>query len=370
MLMFYRFCLTLRRLSWTKRLFIVLLSFSLLEALLAYLTIQGKESGIASILILPGILAALLFPWKKAFALEFFLLLIYLGTNMTIKGWNSTEIIAFALGTLIDCFIIVIVAFLRHAWEMAEEAKQKEKKLAGLKDQFITNIHHELRSPLTAVLGPLDILRDNGDQITIEERNMFLDHAIYAGNELQRIADNILDAMRADSDVSSPWIKEFELDRVISDVLRHIDTFDHFLHIDITNDIVVRGDSQQVGQVIRNLLSNCFKYSPKGSPVTVRVWRDDAYAYVCVKDKGPGISTHHIPLIFQKFSRLEHDIAGPVRGIGLGLYICRRLIENMEGRIWVESTGIPGKGSSFYFTLPCASVEVMEPRVQRILVDR
>jgi len=147
-------------------------------------------------------------------------------------------------------------------------------------------------------------------------------------------------------------VREFDLGHVVTDVLRHLDAVDHPIHTDILDSIIVRGDSQQVGQVVRNLLSNCFKFSPPDAPVVVRIWQDGASAYVCIQDKGPGIARECIPLIFQKFSRLECDVAGPVRGIGLGLYICRRFIENMGGRIWVESKGIKGDGSTFYFTLP------------------
>ena len=180
---------------------------------------------------------------------------------------------------------------------------------------------------------------------------MFFDQAVYAGNEVQRIVNNILDATQADSDIASPWVRVFELDRVVLDVLHHIDTSNYTLHVEMCEGLLVWGDSQQVGQVIRNLLSNCFKYAPKESPITVKVWRDGEEAVVCVKDEGLGIPTTSLPMIFQKFSRLERDIEGSARGLGLGLYICRRLIENMGGRIWVESTGVAGEGSSFSFTL-------------------
>jgi signal transduction histidine kinase len=309
---------------------------------------------VATLLVFTGLLAALLFPWAVALALEFVLLLIYLGINIAFRGWGYLVFTGFVAGTFADLFLVITVGFLRRAWELAEEARQKEKDLAALKDQFIANIHHELRTPLACILGSLDILRDNGHNMSEEEQHIFLDQAVYAGNELGRIVENVLDAAQADSDISSPWIRVFELDRVVLDELHRIDTFGHALHVDICEGLLVEGDSEQVGQVMRNLLSNGLKYVPKESPITVRAWRDGALAYVCVKDEGPGIPAFQIPLIFQKFSRLERDIAGPVRGIGLGLYICRRLIENMGGRIWVESTGVAGEGSSFYFTLPVA----------------
>jgi signal transduction histidine kinase len=74
---------------------------------------------------------------------------------------------------------------------------------------------------------------------------------------------------------------------------------------------------------------------------------------ISVEDLGPGIPPEDIPLLFGQFVRLKRDLAGAVRGTGLGLYVCKNLVEAMEGHIWVESPGIPGQGSSFGFTLPC-----------------
>ena len=79
---------------------------------------------------------------------------------------------------------------------------------------------------------------------------------------------------------------EFDLGDIVTDVLRHIDAVDHPIHIDIPDGIIAHGDSQQVSQVVRNLLSNRFKYSPRDAPVAVRIWQDDEFAYVCVRDKG------------------------------------------------------------------------------------
>jgi signal transduction histidine kinase len=277
---------------------------------------------------------------------------VYLVVTVLISGWSLMLIVSFVAGIVTDLFLVATIGFLRHALDLMEAARQKEQHLLLLKDQFITNIHHELRSPLTGVLGSLELLRESDMILNEEERTFFLHQAIYGCCELQRITDNILDAMQADSDVSSPWVRTFSLVSVVCDVVRSFDMWDHSLFLDIFDEVEVLGDSQQVGQVMRNLLSNSLKYSPRNSSITVRVWKDDTYGYTCIKDTGPGIKADEIPLLFQKFSRLERDIAGPVRGIGLGLYICKKFIENMGGRIWVESTGIPGEGSSFCFCLP------------------
>jgi signal transduction histidine kinase len=121
----------------------------------------------------------------------------------------------------------------------------------------------------------------------------------------------------------------------------------------------VWADSQDLRQVLRNLLSNAFKYSPAGTSVLISATLiPDPPAQVCisVKDAGPGIPAAELPLLFQRFVRLQRDLSGPVAGIGLGLYISKQLIEAMKGQIWVESSGQTGEGSRFCFTLPAASV--------------
>jgi len=114
-------------------------------------------------------------------------------------------------------------------------------------------------------------------------------------------------------------------------------------------------------QILRNLLSNVFKYAPKQTPVTISVivQEDSTQATtstpsvtISIQDAGPGIPLAEQQQLFEKFSRLKRDLASPVRGTGLGLYICKQLVEQMGGRIWVESSGHQGEGSRFCFTLP------------------
>ncbi len=86
--------------------------------------------------------------------------------------------------------------------------------------------------------------------------------------------------------------------------------------------------------------------------------------YICVQDSGPGIPASEIPILFGKFVRLKRDLVGNIRGTGLGLYICKQLVEAMEGRIWVESSGIPGQGSRFCFTLSAAPLNPVKEQAQ------
>jgi signal transduction histidine kinase len=135
--------------------------------------------------------------------------------------------------------------------------------------------------------------------------------------------------------------------------------------LDIPERLIALANAQYLRQILRNLLSNAFKYTPVGTLITISASLSTdamqpesplpvpgASACIRVKDAGPGIPPDELPLLFGQFVRLKRDISGPVRGTGLGLHISKQLVEAMNGRIWVESTGIPGQGSTFSFTLP------------------
>jgi signal transduction histidine kinase len=148
------------------------------------------------------------------------------------------------------------------------------------------------------------------------------------------------------------------------------------LRLDLVEGVTVRADEDRLRQVLINLLTNALKYSEPGSPLAINVvveaparslglprWAAPAaapavaerlhkVARIGVRDSGLGVPPRDVSKLFQRFVRLERDITGPVRGTGVGLYLCRVLVEAMGGRIWVESTGVPGEGSTFCFTLP------------------
>jgi signal transduction histidine kinase len=146
----------------------------------------------------------------------------------------------------------------------------------------------------------------------------------------------------------------------------------------VPDDLVVWADEGRVRQILVNLLGNALKYSDPGSPIelsagvqppVVRAHRwggaqepvATGLIQISVRDHGLGIPAADAHKLFNRFVRLERDIAGSVRGTGVGLYMCRVLAEAMRGRIWVESTGIPGEGSTFAFALPAAVPDVPAP---------
>jgi signal transduction histidine kinase len=127
--------------------------------------------------------------------------------------------------------------------------------------------------------------------------------------------------------------------------------------MEIPEHFTIWADRHYVRQILRNLLSNAFKHSPKQTAVVISATLHEPTTQVCisVKDAGPGIPPDELPLLFGKFVRLKRDLAGTVPGSGLGLYISKQFVEAMGGHMWAESSGQVGEGSRFCFTLRAAS---------------
>ena len=235
---------------------------------------------------------------------------------------------------------------------------EEQRRLNQLKDQFIANVSHELRTPLTAVIGYMELLSDYQGCLDSPTQARFIRQVKQACDDLLVLTNTILEVSEVDHDLVKVSCAPTLVVPVVQEILT---TFDprvvqaYTLAVDIPEQVTVLADEQALQQVLRNLLSNAFKYAPKGTPVSIRAVVDE-HPQVCIRvqDAGPGISPSELPLLFQKFVRLKRDLSGPVRGTGLGLYISKRLIEAMGGQIWAESSGEPGEGSCFCFTLPRA----------------
>ncbi len=381
---FLRFLNIMPQLSYKVRISIFALSFLLCGAFMVLGMIVTNSRGLTPIFAIPVALAAWMFkPREAIIAIScIFLMLIIINTSMTHRLlWSFPLTITFICGVLASLIEAFSIGFLRYALELSNNARQqaqqaeqqmaityqREKRLNYLKDQFLVNVSHELRTPLTQVRGYIELLEGHRERLNPTQQATFLQNALKGCDELQLLVSNILETMQISNDVQPPHVEDLFIADVVREVVAHVDTWNqeqHPLHLDIPAELAVRADQQQVGQILRNLFSNAFKYSPPQSPVTVRAFLSDAegrttdapsYVCICVQDTGPGFTSDEIPLLFEKFVRLQRDVSGPVRGTGLGLYISKQFVKAMGGRIWVESVGIPGQGSCFRFTLPCTA---------------
>jgi signal transduction histidine kinase len=241
-------------------------------------------------------------------------------------------------------------------------AYEKLSQLDQLKDAFLTTASHELRTPLTIVQGYLELLGEMQDA-DLETRQSFLTKARRACDELVLLQANIMDASRVQFDAASLVHTNIPLKEVATSI---IDLFEPLIlqqerevELRIDPDIIVWADETRLKQILRNLFANALRYSPEKTPIriTANIEPGKHMARVNVIDYGGGIPPDKQETIFDKFVRLERDMHGNTRGSGLGLYITQQLVEAMNGKITVKSSGIDGEGSIFSFTIPLKKVQ-------------
>ena len=249
-------------------------------------------------------------------------------------------------------------------YQQLREAHRQLQELDQLKDQFMITASHELRTPLTAVQGYLELLAQFGSVVPPEQQQEFLQKARRGCDELVLLLSNVMDVSRLEIEagIRPAHLQPVNARSVIQDVItlvepqitqqkREIFTY-------IPAQIRIKADPDRLRQVLLNLSSNALKYSEPGTPlrytVSAIIDNQGQRAIISIADKGKGIKPQEQGQLFQRFVRLEDDLNSTVRGSGLGLYISRRLIEAMGGKIWVESSGIPGNGSVFSVQLPLA----------------
>ncbi len=226
----------------------------------------------------------------------------------------------------------------------------ERQKVDQLKDEFISFVSHELRTPLTVVMGAINTALSEGDSLSKDELRQLLLDAAMETESLSHILGNLLELSRAQADSIFLDIKPVRLKRVVERVAGRLGDASsrHQLVVDIPRRLpLLRADQLRLERILHNLVENAIKYSP-GGEVTISAKREGACLTVSVTDHGQGISAEDQARLFQPFRRVSTDDG--TRGTGLGLLVCKRLVEAHGGRIWVESQ--PGHGSTFSFSMP------------------
>lgn len=228
---------------------------------------------------------------------------------------------------------------------------EARRRLDSLQDDFVATISHELLTPLGFIKGyATTLLRDdtNWDE---ETRREFLAIIDEEADRLRDLIDNLMDSSRLQSGTLQINLQPLRMETLLRDIALRAATRDDSMRIDLQLNapgVQIEGDPTRLAQVFENLLNNAAKYAPN-SPVTIRLRRVDENLRITVEDRGPGISPEHLQRLFQRFYRVPNKNSS-VRGTGLGLYICRQIIQAHHGEINVES--IPGEGTSFHIFLP------------------
>jgi NtrC-family two-component system sensor histidine kinase KinB len=231
----------------------------------------------------------------------------------------------------------------------------ERKNLDTLRDDLISMIYHDLRSPLANVVSSLDVLDTMLPVDKDEALKSLLDIAMRSTERIQRLTDSLLDMNKLEAGQPIGNRQLINLNLLAQEAVEAISPIAHNKGQKIDTEIKselpdVLVDADMIRRVITNLLENATKYTPPGGQILVGSKQDKKWVQIWVQDSGPGIPASEHERIFDKFSRLNVNDAP--KGLGLGLAYCRLAIQGHGGRIWVESE--PGTGSRFIFTLPIA----------------
>jgi len=228
----------------------------------------------------------------------------------------------------------------------------REKEENRTRAEIVANVSHELRTPLALIRGYASTLLRLQPALNEAETRRFLSNVNLAADHLGHMIDDLLIASRLEMDELRLWPQRYNLVTRVQRILAWFEphAMGHRLIADMPADgkLWVWADPDRVDQVLVNLLTNAAKYSPGDRPVTVQARRlgDPPRAVVHVIDEGIGIAAHHLSRIFERFYVTETS----KKGVGLGLHICKGLVEAMGGEVWVVSE--VGQGSTFSFSLP------------------
>lgn len=241
------------------------------------------------------------------------------------------------------------------------------RELDRLKSSFLANMSHELRTPLNSILGFTDVMLEGLDGDLTENMDNDLRLIQKNGQHLLHLINDVLDMAKIESGRMNLHPETFKVHSVIDEVVSITSTLasekNLSLYIDdeSNQEIEIYADNTRLRQVLINLVNNSIKFTDKGKISICARAIEGARVLISVTDTGIGIPEDKLEAVFQEFTQVDTSTTRKAGGTGLGLPISRRLVEMHGGRLWAESTGVEGEGSTFYVELP------VEARISEVI---
>jgi signal transduction histidine kinase len=222
-------------------------------------------------------------------------------------------------------------------------------------------VAHELRTPMTSIKGYTDLILQGALGEVNDKQRHFLNIVKANVDRLSELVGDLLDTARIEAGRVRLEIEPVQVTSIVGEVCDSLGETIRERGLDLTIDAdpavpTVQADRNRLIQILMNLLSNAYRYTPSGGSITVSVQPTDDAVLVAVTDTGIGIAPEDQEKIFERFYRVDHDLVNQQAGTGLGLPIARSLVELHGGRLWLESEF--GMGSTFRFTLPAQHVDL------------
>jgi two-component system sensor histidine kinase KdpD len=256
---------------------------------------------------------------------------------------------------LLETFAGQIALALERA-QLAERAERASinAETEGLRNALLASISHDLRTPLAVISGASSSLVEKGEALAPDKREALARSIFQQSQQMGQLIGNVLQMTRLEGGSIALEQDWHALSELAGTVLARLEErlARHPVRVELSPGVpLVRVDATLIEQVLANLLDNAAKYTPAGTPITLSAEERDGQVRVCVQDEGPGLPSGDPEQLFAKFHRGTTE--GALGGVGLGLAICRAIVQLHGGRIWAERRPV---GAAFIFTLPVETV--------------
>lgn len=289
--------------------------------------------------------------------------------QLAVAGQENISPEAIDMATAIAAQASIHLEALRLTEELQKRAEEL-LELDRLKSGFLANMSHELRTPLNSILGFSEVMLEELDGPLTPNMSTDLKLIQKNGQHLLHLINDVLDMAKIESGRMNLHPEKFNVHEVLEEVNSITSTLASernislYIENDSDQEVEIVADNTRIRQVMINLVNNAIKFT-EGGKIAIRASKtDNATVLIAVKDTGIGIPPEKLEDIFQEFTQVDTSTTRKVGGTGLGLPISRRLIEMHGGRLWAESTGVVGEGSTFFIELPLEAhiTEMLEKR--------
>jgi signal transduction histidine kinase len=256
-----------------------------------------------------------------------------------------------------------------ESYKKLQKAYEELETLDRMKDEFISNVSHELKTPLISIKGYGELLYDEKQGSLLDEQRKSLEAIIRNADRLTRLINSILFISRMQAGKIEFHFEPVDLDDAIgisvSDFKSTIDKKQIVFEKVIPKVSMIKGEKDRLIEVINNLLDNAIKFTPTGGKILIKAWDEAENVHLVVSDNGIGIPTEIIPKLFMRFYQVDASASRKYGGTGLGLYITKTIIDIFRGKIWIESEA--GRGTTVHVLLPIAREQGKEENSSNIL---
>lgn len=245
---------------------------------------------------------------------------------------------------------------LKEHLQKLQKAYEELQTLDKMKDEFVSNVSHELKTPLISIKGFGELLYDEKLRGRLDEQKKSLEAIIRNADRLNRLINSILFISRLQAGKIEFHFEPLDMDEIVQVYIGDFKSMMDKKQITFEKETLatskILGDKDKFVEVIANLLDNALKFTPQGGKIAIKAWDEDENVHLTVSDNGIGIPADVIPKLFTRFYQVDASTARKYGGTGLGLYITKTIIDAFGGKIWIESD--VGKGTTVHILLPIA----------------